>query len=191
MTASTQKLQNANHLAPGKVQPAHSLVGYPDEVAEALHLLSPSPHRSPSVLYDALSPHNDRTPTVDETFKLNITDTRHDSSPRQRSTKHAREGWRALVAPAWTAVGLKLENMLKLARVVGAFVSILFVLYSSSGSIIVLYTLRPITCTRPNGTVLLQLSTVCSRMGPSFCVSSFVVNTRVGCYTVERHHQVP
>ena len=57
-TASTQKLQNANHLAPGKVRPALSLVGYPDEVAEALHLLSPSPHCSPSVLYDALSPHN-------------------------------------------------------------------------------------------------------------------------------------
>ena len=112
-----------------------------------------SPHL-PTVLpvpSTALSPHNDRTPTVDETLKLNITDTRHDSSPRQRSTKHAREGWWALVAPAWTAVGLKLENMLKLARVVGTFVSILFVLYSSNGSI--LYTLRPITCTRPNGTV--------------------------------------
>jgi structural maintenance of chromosome 2 len=31
-----QKLQNANHLAPGKVRPALSLVGYPDEVAEAI-----------------------------------------------------------------------------------------------------------------------------------------------------------
>jgi chromosome segregation ATPase len=32
----TQKLQNANHLAPGKVRPALTLVGYPDEVAEAI-----------------------------------------------------------------------------------------------------------------------------------------------------------
>jgi structural maintenance of chromosome 2 len=32
----TQKLKNANHLAPGKVRPALSLVGYPDEVAEAM-----------------------------------------------------------------------------------------------------------------------------------------------------------
>lgn len=31
-----QKLQHANHLAPGKVRPALSLVGYPDEVAEAI-----------------------------------------------------------------------------------------------------------------------------------------------------------
>jgi structural maintenance of chromosome 2 len=33
---TAQKLQNANHLAPGKVRPALSLVGYPDEVAEAI-----------------------------------------------------------------------------------------------------------------------------------------------------------
>ncbi|KAI9507224.1 condensin complex subunit SMC2 [Russula earlei] len=33
---SAEKLQNANHLAPGKVRPALSLVGYPDEVAEAI-----------------------------------------------------------------------------------------------------------------------------------------------------------
>ena len=31
-----QKLQSAKHLAPGKVRPAISLVGYPDEVAEAI-----------------------------------------------------------------------------------------------------------------------------------------------------------
>jgi structural maintenance of chromosome 2 len=31
-----QKLQSAKHLAPGKVRPALSLVGYPDEVAEAI-----------------------------------------------------------------------------------------------------------------------------------------------------------
>jgi structural maintenance of chromosome 2 len=31
-----QKLQNAKHLAPGKVRPALSLVGYPEEVAEAI-----------------------------------------------------------------------------------------------------------------------------------------------------------
>lgn len=35
-TTSPKKLQNANHLAPGKVRPALSLVGYPDEVAEAI-----------------------------------------------------------------------------------------------------------------------------------------------------------
>ena len=29
-------MKNANHLAPGKVRPALSLVGYPDEVAEAM-----------------------------------------------------------------------------------------------------------------------------------------------------------
>ena len=33
---TTQKLQNANHLGPGKVRPALTLVGYPDEVAEAI-----------------------------------------------------------------------------------------------------------------------------------------------------------
>ncbi|KAI9439026.1 condensin complex subunit SMC2 [Lactarius indigo] len=33
---SAEKLQNANHLAPGKVRPALSLVGYPEEVAEAI-----------------------------------------------------------------------------------------------------------------------------------------------------------
>ncbi|KAH9957598.1 hypothetical protein BC827DRAFT_651097 [Russula dissimulans] len=33
---SSEKLQNANRLAPGKVRPALSLVGYPDEVAEAI-----------------------------------------------------------------------------------------------------------------------------------------------------------
>ncbi|KAF8489517.1 condensin complex subunit SMC2 [Russula emetica] len=33
---SAEKLQNAKHLAPGKVRPALSLVGYPDEVAEAI-----------------------------------------------------------------------------------------------------------------------------------------------------------
>ncbi|KAF8468622.1 condensin complex subunit SMC2 [Russula ochroleuca] len=33
---SAEKLQNAKHLAPGKVRPAISLVGYPDEVAEAI-----------------------------------------------------------------------------------------------------------------------------------------------------------
>ncbi|KAI0247376.1 condensin complex subunit SMC2 [Lactifluus subvellereus] len=33
---SAEKLQNANHLAPGKVRPALTLVGYPDEVAEAI-----------------------------------------------------------------------------------------------------------------------------------------------------------
>src|SRR5260221_13218447 len=31
-----EKLQNARHLAPGKVRPALSLVGYPDEVAEGI-----------------------------------------------------------------------------------------------------------------------------------------------------------
>jgi structural maintenance of chromosome 2 len=31
-----QKLQNARHLAPGKVRPALTLVSYPDEVAEAI-----------------------------------------------------------------------------------------------------------------------------------------------------------
>ena len=31
-----KKLRNANHLAPGKVRPALTLVGYPDEVAEAI-----------------------------------------------------------------------------------------------------------------------------------------------------------
>jgi len=34
--SNPQKLQNAKHLAPGKVRPALSLVGYPDEVAEAI-----------------------------------------------------------------------------------------------------------------------------------------------------------
>ena len=34
--STLQKLQNAKHLAPGKVRPAISLVGYPDEVAEAI-----------------------------------------------------------------------------------------------------------------------------------------------------------
>ena len=34
-----QKLQNARHLAPGKVRPALSLVSYPDEVAEAITFL--------------------------------------------------------------------------------------------------------------------------------------------------------
>ncbi|KAH9979381.1 condensin complex subunit SMC2 [Lactifluus volemus] len=33
---SAEKLQNANHLAPGKVRPALTLVGYPNEVAEAI-----------------------------------------------------------------------------------------------------------------------------------------------------------
>ncbi|KAH9958739.1 SMCs flexible hinge [Russula dissimulans] len=33
---SSEKLQNANHLPPGKVRPALLLVGYPDEVAEAI-----------------------------------------------------------------------------------------------------------------------------------------------------------
>jgi structural maintenance of chromosome 2 len=36
LTQPLQKLQNAKHLAPGKVRPALSLVGYPDEVAEAI-----------------------------------------------------------------------------------------------------------------------------------------------------------
>ena len=34
--STPQKLRNANHLAPGKVRPALTLVGYPDEVAEAI-----------------------------------------------------------------------------------------------------------------------------------------------------------
>ena len=34
-----QKLQNVKHLAPGKVRPALSLVGYPDEAAEAIALV--------------------------------------------------------------------------------------------------------------------------------------------------------
>jgi structural maintenance of chromosome 2 len=36
LTSHIQKLQNANHLAPGKVRPALTLVGYPNEVAEAI-----------------------------------------------------------------------------------------------------------------------------------------------------------
>ena len=40
MSQTLQKLQKAKQLAPGKVRPAISLVGYPDEVAEALRLCS-------------------------------------------------------------------------------------------------------------------------------------------------------